>query len=74
MGVLLFDAAGPDGGVGLDNGLLEFTVDPALFPMKFLEVLGPLEVGYDHPAGIDQDIRQNRPPWLRTRSALGVMG
>ena len=74
MGVLLFDAADPDGAVGLDDGLLEFTVDPALFPTKFLEVLGPLEVGYDHPAGIDQDIRQNRPPWLRTRSASGVMG
>jgi len=76
MGVLLFDAADPDGVVGREDGLLEFIVDPALFPTKFLEVLGPLEVGYDYPAGIDQDIsgRIVTPPWLRTRSASGVMG
>ena len=75
MSDLLFDAPGPDGVVSLENGLLEFFVDPALLPTELLEVLGPLEVGHDHPAGIDQDIRQNRDtPWLRIRSASGVIG
>ena len=71
MGDLLFDAAGPDGVVGLEDGLLEFIVDPALFPTKFLEVLGPLEVGYDHPSGIDQDIQQNRDTAL-AKDAVGL--
>ena len=50
MSDLLFDAPGPDGVVSLENGLLEFFVDPALIPTELLEVLGPLEVGHDHPA------------------------
>jgi hypothetical protein len=45
--------------VGPKHGFLEFFVYSALFPVKLLQVLGPLEVGHDHPAGVDQYVWQH---------------
>ncbi len=75
MSDLFFCGSGPGGVVSLEDGFPGFFVGPALLPTEPPGVPGPLEVGHDHPAGIDQDIRQNRDtPWLRIRSASGVIG
>ena len=59
MGDSFVEAPRPDLLVSPKHDLLELLVYSALFPVEFLEVLGPLEVGHHHPAGVDQDVRQN---------------
>ena len=56
LGLLPYFAIGPR------HNLYQLFADMAFLPTELLQVLGPLELGDDDPAGVDQYVRHDPDP------------